>query len=37
VVRAGRGANVFRGQRRSTHGGRVAPTAASKALPHAAT
>ena len=36
MVRAGGGANVVRGQRRSTHGGRLTLTATSRALPHAA-
>src|SRR5215468_4207682 len=36
MVRAGGGANVLRGQRRSTHGGRLTLTATSKALLHAA-
>src|SRR6266487_5253858 len=36
MVRPGGGANVLRGQRRSTHGGRITPTAASEPVPHAA-
>jgi hypothetical protein len=35
MVRPGGGANVLRGQRRSTHGGRITPTAASEPVPHA--
>ncbi len=37
MVRAGGGADVLRGQRRSTHEGRLTLTATSKALLHAAT
>src|SRR5260370_42520850 len=36
MVRAGGGANVLRGQRRSTDEGRLTLTATSKAVPHAA-
>jgi hypothetical protein len=36
MVRASGGANVLRGQRRSTHGGRLTLTASSKAPLHAA-
>jgi hypothetical protein len=36
MVRTGGGANVLRGQWRSTHEGRLTLTATSQALPHAA-